>query len=139
MIKLFSKTRVLLQQASLKKNSLSVVTMYSKEHCGLCTVLHERLEDLQEELEDEFEEEMNKNNNKTTRLITTKPRGFTIETVDITKNKELYERYKFTIPVLFIDGVCWKEEVTLDRFERSIHDFVQHLRNDATLNGETKQ
>ena len=115
--------------------------MYAKEHCGLCTALYDRLEELNEELEDAYDEQQqsgqsakNNNNNNNASVQQQQqsqqqqqPRGFKIETVDITKDQALYERYKYTIPVLFIDNVLWKEEVTLDRFERSIDDFVRQL------------
>ena len=109
--------------------------MYAKEHCGLCTALYDRLEELNEELEDAYDEQQqsgqsakNNNNSASVQQQHQQPRGgFKIETVDITKDQALYERYKYTIPVLFIDNVLWKEEVTLDRFERSIDDFVRQL------------
>jgi glutaredoxin len=56
------------------------ITLYSKPGCHLCEEVRARLDELQPEL------------------------GFTIDEVDITRRTDLFERYRYEIPVLLIDG-----------------------------------
>lgn len=58
-----------------------VVTLYGKPGCHLCEELRERLEALRDEC------------------------AFTVEEIDITKDPVLFDRYRYAIPVLWVDGV----------------------------------
>lgn len=62
-----------------EKNTLHKITLYSKEGCHLCENAKEALF----ELEDDFEIELAE--------------------VDITTDSALFEKYKYTIPVMVID------------------------------------
>jgi glutaredoxin len=62
-----------------EKNTLHRITLYSKEGCHLCENAKEALF----ELEDDFEIELKE--------------------VDITTRSELFEKYKYTIPVMVVD------------------------------------
>ena len=62
-----------------EKNTLHNIVLYSKEGCHLCENAKEALF----ELEDDFEIEL--------------------EEVDITTDSDLFEKYKYTIPVMVID------------------------------------
>lgn len=57
------------------------LTLYAKPGCHLCAELRARLEDLQTDAD------------------------FTIADVDITRDAELFARYRYDIPVLLMDGV----------------------------------
>ncbi|MCA1584031.1 MAG: glutaredoxin family protein [Acidobacteria bacterium] len=59
----------------------AIVMLYSKPGCHLCDDVRERLEALRAE------------------------GGFTVDDIDITKNPALFERYRYEIPVVFVDGV----------------------------------
>jgi glutaredoxin len=61
-------------------NNLHTITLYSKEGCHLCEDAREALFSL----EDEFE--------------------VTLEEVDITTDSALFEKYKWTIPVMIVDN-----------------------------------
>lgn len=63
-----------------ENNTLHTITLYSKEGCHLCENAKEALF----ELEDEF--------------------AVTLEEVDITTDSALFEKYKWTIPVMIVDG-----------------------------------
>lgn len=56
------------------------LTIYSKKDCHLCKIAKEKLQFLQEEL------------------------SFSFEEVDIEKDSEAFEKYKYLIPVVEMDG-----------------------------------
>ena len=62
-----------------EKNTLHKITLYSKEGCHLCENAKEALFELADDFEIELEE------------------------VDITTDSALFEKYKYTIPVMVID------------------------------------
>jgi len=82
-----------------------MITIYSKEDCGLCTKLCQRIEGLKDE-----------------RIAQLPP--FAIEKIDITSDQNLYNKYQFSIPVVFINGVYWRQAVTLQKFENDVNNFV---------------
>lgn len=57
-----------------------ILTLYAKPECHLCEELRALLDDLQPEY------------------------GFAIEEIDITRDPQLYARYRYDIPVLLKDG-----------------------------------
>jgi glutaredoxin len=62
-------------------SSPKVLTLYSKPGCHLCEELRAELDELQPEL------------------------GFAVEEIDITRDPELFERYRCEIPVLLVNEV----------------------------------
>jgi glutaredoxin len=56
------------------------LTLYSKTQCHLCEDLRTQLDELQPEY------------------------GFTLEEIDITRDADLFARYRYAIPVLMKDG-----------------------------------
>lgn len=82
-----------------------VVTIYSKEDCGLCTKLYQRIEELKED------------------TVAQLP-PFVIEKIDITSDQNLHNKYQFSIPVVFINGDYWRQAVTLQKFENDMNKFV---------------
>lgn len=56
------------------------LTLYSKKNCHLCDIAKEKLHNLQDEL------------------------GFSITEVDIENDRAAFEKYKYLIPVVEIDG-----------------------------------
>lgn len=56
------------------------LTLYSKKDCRLCDIAKEKLQFLQNEL------------------------SFTFEEIDIEKDREAFEKYKYLIPVVEMDG-----------------------------------
>jgi len=56
------------------------VTLYSKKDCHLCEIAREKLREIQKEF------------------------PFSIIEIDIEKNHEAFEKYKYLIPVIEIDG-----------------------------------
>ena len=63
-----------------EKNTLHKIILYSKEGCHLCEDAKEALFELADDFEIELEE------------------------VDITTDRVLFEKYKYTIPVMVVDG-----------------------------------
>jgi len=75
------------------------LVLYSKPGCHLCEELRAELEDLRPEL------------------------GYKIDEIDITQDAALFERYRYDIPVLLMDGVevgrgRIDPEVVRERFRR---------------------
>jgi glutaredoxin len=62
------------------ETTMAKVTIYSKKECHLCEIAKEKLLHIQNEI------------------------PFSIEEIDIEKDKTLFERYKYLIPVIEIDG-----------------------------------
>ena len=59
---------------------MATVTIYSKKECHLCDIAKEELKALQHDL------------------------GFALNEVDIGKDKISFEKYKYLIPVIEVDG-----------------------------------
>jgi glutaredoxin len=74
------------------------LTLYSKPGCHLCEALRALVDELQPTL------------------------GFVVEEVDITRDADLFARYRHAIPVLFADG----EEVGRGRVSK--RDVVARLK-----------
>lgn len=62
-----------------QKSQLIRLTLYTKKNCSLCDEAKETIEELY-------------------------PNRFTFEEVDITKNKELFRKFKLDIPVFYYNG-----------------------------------
>jgi len=63
-----------------RKNTMESIRIYSKKECHLCEIAKEELEALQCDFE------------------------FSIQEVDIEKDKIAFEKYKYLIPVIEVDG-----------------------------------
>ena len=74
------------------------LTLYSKPGCHLCEDLAQLLDDVQPEF------------------------GFTVEEIDITRDAELFARYRFEIPVLS----CGEVEIARGRVDA--RDLLDRLR-----------
>ena len=72
--------------------------LYSKPHCHLCEEMRALLDELQPEY------------------------GFTVKVIDITRDAELFSRYRYDIPVLLKDG----QEIARGRIsDRELVDFLK--------------
>jgi glutaredoxin len=69
-----------------------VLLLYGKPDCHLCEELRAELDEMQPEL------------------------GFTIEEIDITRDEALFERYRYEIPVLLMNG----EEIGRGRIDPDV-------------------
>jgi glutaredoxin len=69
-----------LQTDDLNIRNRMIVTLYSRPGCHLCEELRAELDEMQPEL------------------------GFKIEEIDITHDAALFERYRYEIPVLLMNG-----------------------------------
>ena len=65
--------------SNTQKSQLIRLTLYTKKNCSLCDEAKETIEELY-------------------------PNRFTFEEVDITKNKELFRKFKLDIPVFYYNG-----------------------------------
>lgn len=74
------------------------VTLYTKSDCSLCFKAKKLLETLQAE-----------------------GVAFELEEVDITRDEALYERYRFEIPVIAVNGVeALKGRITLEALREAL-------------------
>lgn len=74
------------------------VTLYTKSDCSLCFKAKKLLETLRAE-----------------------GVAFELEEVDITRDEALYERYRFEIPVIAVDGVeTLKGRITLEALREAL-------------------
>lgn len=78
------------------------ITIYSKKDCHICHIAKEKLFQIQNEI------------------------PFSIEEIDIEKDKTLFERYKFLIPVIEIDG---KKIFT---YSVDVNELKKHLLTSVT-------
>lgn len=76
-----------------------LLTLYTKPGCHLCEELAEELDTLRPEWE------------------------FSVEDIDITRDDELFARYRYAIPVL----VCGAEEIARGRVDA--RDLVERLKS----------
>ncbi len=76
------------------------VTLYSKKDCHLCEVAKETLLKLQQEF------------------------PFSLEEVDIEKDRAIFEKYKYLIPVIEIDG---KEVFTYRVDENELKNLIKKI------------
>ena len=80
------------------------VVLYTKEGCGLC-------DKMKQEMRSAGVEEL-----------------YALEEVDIEKDAELFARYSYEIPVLFIDGAeAFRHRLTAERFRNYL---TSRTRND---------
>jgi glutaredoxin len=78
------------------------VVLYTKEGCGLC---HE----MKEEMRAAGIEE-----------------AYTIEEIDILSDPQLVDRYRYEIPVLFIDGVeAFRHRLTAQQFREHLNSLIR--------------
>jgi glutaredoxin len=88
-------------------DSLHKITVFSKQGCHLCEMAIETLRDL------------------------STYNSFELEIIDITKDKEVFEKYALKIPVVALDGkeMFEVEEIALaDECKRNLTNLVMSLR-----------
>lgn len=74
-----------------------LMEIYSKENCQLC---------------DELKEVINKVKNEF---------DFEIKEIDITKDDEIFEKYKYDIPVVNLNGtIAFKHRITVDELRKKL-------------------
>lgn len=78
-----------------------LVVLYTKESCGLCN-------EMKDEMRSAGVEEL-----------------YTLEEVDIVKDAELFARYRYEIPVLFVDGnEAFRHRLTAEEFRQHVTSLV---------------
>ena len=76
---------------------MAKLTLYSKKDCYLCDIAKNELNDLQKEL------------------------TFSITAVDIEKDREAFEKYKYLTPVIEIDGeIMFTGRIDRDRLKSAL-------------------
>ena len=79
------------------------IVLYTKEGCGLC-------DKMKQEMRSAGVEEL-----------------YVLEEVDITKDDELFSRYRYEIPVLFIDGKeAFRHRLTAAQFRNYLTSPAEH-------------
>ncbi len=74
-----------------------LVEIFSKENCHLCEDLKKVIKKVNQEI------------------------PFEISEIDITKDEELFEKYKYEIPVVQIDGlIAFKYRITEEEFRKKL-------------------
>lgn len=88
----------MIRPLSTQKSQLIRLTLYTKKNCSLCDEAKETIEDLY-------------------------PNRFTFDEVDITKNRELFRKFKLDIPVFYYNGAfLMQHRASKEALDKLIND-----------------